>query len=363
MYNLGTIGLGHWVKRLHHVIQQRDDLSLVKTVGTRAFDDKREELEQYGISRDMYFQINPNDSIPNEFFDDTDIVHIASPNQFHKSQTIQSLENGKVTVTEKTFGVNREEFNDVINVIKRKNSKANVHLHYLSKALTKEFAKKLPSLIKEHGKITKITASFLEKKNEEDARRKWLFKPENGGVFMDWIHPLTIISDVMKADKFDLVSAKTFVLQPDYDMVNPTAVESEYKVKGNNFSDGNSLLIRVGKGSEFEHKAMRIYFENAFVDLKYLNTEEEFLTGKRGDMIITENSKIIERISPAGPLSYEFMIQEMIKMVNGNNPALTVDDIIKMYEPEWQFQEFSKDTRPTKDKNEIQKFIRDALAH
>ena len=30
MYNLGTVGLGHWVKRLHEVLKQNQQIKLVK---------------------------------------------------------------------------------------------------------------------------------------------------------------------------------------------------------------------------------------------------------------------------------------------------------------------------------------------
>ena len=116
-YNLGTIGLGHWVKRLHQAVKQSNALKLVKTVGTRSYDQKRDELERYGLGEKNYYQIIPNTMIPDEFFNDLDIVHIASPNQFHKNQTIQSLSKGKFTVVEKTFATNRKDFEEIMSYI------------------------------------------------------------------------------------------------------------------------------------------------------------------------------------------------------------------------------------------------------
>lgn len=363
MHNLGTVGLGHWVKRLHEVLKQHQEIKLVKTVGTRAFDDKKEELEKYGISEDRYFRVNVGDPLPNSFFEGLDIAYIASPNQFHKSQTIQSLENGKVTVTEKTFATNKQDFNEVIKFIRenKQENRVTIHLHYLSKALTGELKKRLPELIEQYGKITGISATFFEETNEEDARRAWLFKPENGGIFMDWIHPVSITSNVLKAEGWKLTDAKTFIVQPMYDAVNPTAVEARFEIKGENFKQNSSILVRVGKGFDFEHKKFRLNFENVTVDLNYLSTEQEVSTGKRGEMKIINDD--IQTIVPEGPLSYEIMIDEMVGMMKGAQPKLTSDDIEKIYEPEWEFQKFSKDSAPVKDKEEIQKFIKNGLGN
>lgn len=364
MYNLGTIGLGHWVKRLHEVLKQHPDIRLVKTVGTRAFDDKREELEKYGISEDRYYMVNAGNQLHDSFFDGLDIVHIASPNQFHKSQTIQSLENGKVTVTEKTFATNKEGFGEVIKFIQdnKHENRVTIHLHYLSKALTEELKRRLPELIERYGKITGISATFFEKTSNEDARRAWLFKPENGGIFMDWVHPISITSHVLKAGSWKLVDARTFLVQPMYDAVSPTAVEAKFEIKGENFTPDSAVVIRVGKGFELEHKRFRINFEHTNVDLNYLSTEEEIITDARGEMIVTGGSGV-QKVIPKGLLSYETMIREMLEMLQGRTPSLSLDEIRKIYEPEWQFQEFSKNLQPIKDRNEIQKFARNGLAN
>ena len=208
-------------------------------------------------------------------------------------------------------------------------------------------------LIQKYGKITGISATFFEKTNEEDARRTWLFKPENGGIFLDWIHPVEITSHVLKAESWKLIDARTFLVQPLYDTVNPTAVEAKFEINGGNFKPSSVIHIRVGKGFDFEHKRFRLNFENDSVDLDYLSTEEEVITGKRGEMKITGDKRTI---IPNGPLSYEIMIDGMLGMLRGMNPSLSLDDAIKIYEPVWQFQEISKEMQPIRSKEEIKRF-------
>ncbi len=365
-YNLGTVGSGHWVKRLHEILKQHQEIKIVKAVGTRAFNDKKGELERYGISEDRYYRINTGDPLPDTFFKDLDIVHIASPNQFHMSQTMQSLEMDKVTITEKAFATSKEDFDKVVDFVKENGygNKVTLRLHYLSKTLTNELAGRLPQLIEDHGKIKNVNATFLEKTSEEDARRSWLFKPENGGIFMDWIHPLSIIIHIMKPENIHIEDVKTYIVRPEFDPVNPTAVDTTYRLNGDNFSDSSMTRIRIGKGLDIglSKKQMEIVFEDgASLHLQYLNTEEEFSTGKMGVMEIEKNGKIIESVEPVGPLSYEVLIKEVLGMLEGGKPYLTIDDATKIYDPVWKFQEISKQLKPIQDTKAIQNFVASAI--
>lgn len=366
-YLLAASGLGHWVRRLQATLEERGNrIKLYKAAGTRSYEERKEELQKYGIPKERYFSLNPDNPLPEEFFQDVDIVYIASPNVFHKTQTEQSILKGKVTVTEKTLAVNRREFESIISLIKSKaEGKVTVGLHYLSKALTKELGKRLDSMVERYGKISSISATFFEETREEDARREWLFKPENGGIAMDWIHPLTIISHTMKARDMRLTEAKGYILQPLYDQVNPSGFFASYNVYGEYFSDGCKAVIRVGKGLDLAYKVMRLEFERATVDLIYISSDEEFLTGSRGEIRIARKGEEDQIIRPQGPLSYEPMLDDMLRMVKGEPPSLSIDDIIRIYEPEWQLLEAILGNEPVKenDKEEIQKFISEGLSH
>ncbi|MEK6909755.1 MAG: hypothetical protein AABW61_01615, partial [Candidatus Aenigmatarchaeota archaeon] len=225
--------------------------------------------------------------------------------------------------------------------------------------LTIELRSRLSELVDKYGKITSISASIFEKTDEEDMRRAWLFKPENGGIFMDLIHPVDIASKVLNVREWGIVDAKTFILQPLYDTVNPTAAEARFEIKGENFNQNSTIVVRVGKGLDAEHKKIRINFENAVVDLNYVTTEKEIVSGDRGEMKITSDAT--QTIFPKGPLSYEIMVGEMLRMLKGDGSGLTLEDIRKIYEPEWEFQEFSKDISPVRSKEEIQKFVQNGL--
>ena len=189
-YKLGAVGFGHWFERLYAGMVKTEQIKLAKVVGVSDLSTKSERLRLVGINKDNYYKMDPNGPLPKEFFDDLDIVHISDPNKYHATQTIQSLKEGKLTITEKTWGVNKEEFYSVVDYIKQNNLEKNsyLHLHYLHKLLTIELDRVLEEIIKEHGKITGVSTTFFEPFREEDVRRSsWLFSMESGGLFMDWI--------------------------------------------------------------------------------------------------------------------------------------------------------------------------------
>jgi len=364
-YLLAASGLGHWVRRLQATLEERGNrIKLYKAAGTRSYEARKEELERYGIPRERYFSVDPVSPLPDEFFEGVDIVYIASPNSFHKNQTEQSILRDKVTVTEKALAVKRSDFEELVSLIRRRaRNKFTLGLHYLSKALTLEFGKMLPSLVQTYGKIQNISGTFFEETREEDARREWLFKPENGGIAMDWIHPISIISHTMKSTSMTLKQSHGYILQPLYDKVYPTGFLARYEVKGDYFSDNCEAVIRVGKGLDIAHKVMRINFEEAEIDLIYISTDEEFTTGGRGEIRIAKKGGEVEMIRPKGPLSYEPMLDDMLRMMRGEMPSLSIDDIVRIYDPEWQLQERVFSEQAIRDKSKIDIFVREGLSH
>ncbi len=363
-YVMGASGLGHWVRRLQMTLSERENqLALRKAVGTKSYAVRRDELQRYGIEERNYFSIDPGEPLPDAFFDGLDVVYVASPNEFHKAQTLQALEKGKVTVTEKAFATTRAEFEEVVREARaRGRDRVTLGLHYVTKTLTMELGKMLPSLVKRYGKVQSVVSTFFEEVRDEDARRAWLFKPENGGVAMDWIHPLSIISYVMKAERFSLQDCTPYVIQEFYDSVNPTGYHGRFGVKGRHFSQDAVAVVRVGKGVREAHKVFKVRLEDAQVELLYISTDDEFLTGSRGKMVITEKGGKSTTVSPSGPLSYEFMIDDMLRMLKGGAPMLSLEDITKIYEPEWQIQRGLASAKPVRKRDEIDEFVSAGLA-
>ena len=357
-YNVGTVGLGHWARRFRECVHN-SPIRITKAVGTRAFEEKRHELETYSINKDRYFRIGAGDPIPKEFFDGLDAVHIVSPNQFHMNQAKNSLENDKVTVVEKTFAVTKNDFADFADFVRRggHDGIVTLHMHYLFKALTIQLGNMIDDLTKKYGKILSVSATFFEKSKEEDMRRSWIFGPENGGVILDWVHPISIVTHVLGAKLYQCESSRAFLTQAYNDTLNPTAAEVIFKAMGDRFTNGAPVTVRVGKGIETNFKRIRINFDGAFVDATYMSTESEITTGKRGTIEIHGNDPLL--IEASGRLSYEHMIDEMVSMIFGNAPKMTVKQTSNIFEPVWMSQE--KVSGLIKDKNYVDKFVRSGL--
>ncbi len=360
-YNLGAVGFGHWFERLYAGMVKTDQIKLAKVVGVSELSTKSERLRLVGINKDNYYKMDPDGPLPKEFFSDLDIVHISDPNKYHAAQTIQSLKEGKLTITEKTWGINKDEFYSVINYIKENNleKRAYLHLHYLHKLLTIELDRVLEEFIKEHGKITGISATFFEPFREEDVRRStWLFSMESGGLFMDWIHPFEIIYRGMQADSVNITKLNLFVMNDLYDKENPTGIEAVINVKGKRFSDNAKGTVRVAKGAAVDKKAVRVYLESgAYLELVYLDSDREASTGMRGCWTLMKNGIELNTQCPRGMNTSEFFVEDIIKKAKGEESGFGLSFIEKLFETQWQYQDLYKSIELNKDKKAVSEFI------
>ena len=363
-YKLGAVGFGHWFERLYSGMVRTNQISLAKIAGVSNVESKIDRLKSVGIGIDKYYRLDKNGPIPNNFFEDLDIVHISDPNEYHAQQTIQSLEKGKITITEKTFGVNKDEFYSVVNHIKKNNleNMAYLHLHYLHKLLTVELLGLIKNFGKEHGKITGVSATFFEASREEDLRRSsWLFDMKNGGLFMDWIHPFEILYRGTKASSITLNDVELYLMKKEYDNKNPSGIKADIKLKGENFTGEVNGTIRIAKGADFDKKAVRFYLEDgAVLDLAYMSSDREAATGMRGCWSLSKNSIDIESNCPRGPDTSEFFVNDILKMVTGEPVGFGIEYMEKLFEPQWQYQNMYKKKELIEDNQRISNFSTDA---
>jgi predicted dehydrogenase len=369
---LGVVGLGHWFNRLHVGMERKSGLKLTKVVGTRAFLEKAAELEHFGISKENYYTIRPNPSEPisPEFFEGIDVVQIANPNKFHASQTKQSLGAGKCTITEKTIGVTKEEFYDVLNYMDKNGcrDRAYMHLHYIHKQPVIEFSRLLPNLVEEYGKITSFSSTFFEAEREEDMHRKWLFSPENGGVFMDWVHPFEIMIHGASASFAGFEDLRLYILNSSYDESNPTGVGALVKLRGK-YPDGNTVgAIRVGKGVKNDHakKEAKIVFESgAYIKLRFVSSELEFNSEDRGSIELVKekpsgNEFVFSR-KLSGADTSELLIEDIMNLCKRKQTTLPISKATEIFEAQWEYQRLVADEKATRDASNLDAFIKSGL--
>ncbi len=367
MYRLGVIGIGHWFKRLHTGVQRVGGIEVAKGLGTRPYEKKAALMKELGITKEMYYTTDiKTGSIPERFFEGIDVVQVADPNRFHIEQTIDSLARGKKTVVEKSFAVNKEEFDKFVGYVNANNKKNDVylHLHYIHKMPTQELVAQKESLLKRFGNIKEIDATFFEPANDEDKNRTWLFNPENGGLFMDWIHPMEVAFHAFDCRFGKINDVETYAVSPLYDRKNPTGIHASVGLSGDRFTAGAMLNMWIAKGvdQKSSRKSMRFVFESGnYLLLDYVGSEHEFTSARRGGVELGhfEGQKPVPETTKmlVGENSSDIYIREIVSLCEGRNPGFTIGQITELFKPQWDYQSKTSGLVPRSSKEDIRGFI------
>ncbi len=365
-YALGAIGTGHWFERLYVGMKRSGSILVTKAAGANGIEGKEARLSSMGISPENYYKIPEGSKIPEDFFKGLDIVHISDPNEFHASQTLQSLEKNKITVTEKTWGVNRTEFSGVCRRISENGmeGRAYLHLHYIHKTLTTGLESLLMRYSKQEGKVENVSATFFETVRDEDIRRKnWLLSAGNGGIFMDWIHPFEILRFGARADTFKLDNVEQFIVNSSYSATDPTGIHARLKVSGKYFSNTAIASLRLAKGASAARKSVRFVFESGnYLDLDYADSEAEFSSNDRGSWTFYKDGKAAKSARPAGPDTSELLVNDIISMCRGGHPGMSLEEASALFEPQWEYQHISRGRRPISETAAVEEFIAAGLS-
>lgn len=368
-YSLGIIGIGHWFERLYEGMLKADTIRLRHAASASGYDKKKEQLEKIGIAQADYYQINGNEPIPDAFFRGVDIIHISDPNEFHAAQTLQSLGNGKATITEKTFGVNRKEFDEVTSYIRKNRLEGRVylHLHYAHKLLTVYLADMLERFTSEYGKVVSSSATFFEAAPPEMHRRRlWLFAPQNGGLFMDWIHPFEVYHAGALAERIELRNAENYAVNPSYGTQYPTGIHAQAALYGKYFAHGAMAQVRIAKGirPEYQKEAMRFMFEGGqSLDLSFMHAEVEFMTRQRGTWELHEkvDGRVLDSACPQGPNSSDILVNDIAALCQGVNQGFKMADIDAIFASQWIYQEKYASSEPISDEGMVNGFVKEGL--
>ena len=364
-YKLGAVGFGHWFERLYAGMVKTNQITLEKVVGVSSIEGKAERLRAAGLKPENYYQMDPEAPLPDVFFEGLDIVHISDPNRYHAEQTLQALKKGKITVTEKTWGANREEFYKVLDYI-RENKLEKVtylHLHYIHKLLTLELPGLLRSAVKEHGPVVSLSATFFEQTRDEDMRRSgWLFSMENGGLFMDWIHPFEVLYCGALASSIALKNVTLYSTSPNYDSENATGVHAEIAIEGEFFDTDATGNVRIAKGAEINKKAVRLYFKDgAFLELSYMDTDREAVTGMRGSWVLDDHGRMREGCTRGADTS-DFFVNDILTLCSGEKAGLGLEALEKIFDTQWQYQGMQEGKALTNSKDQVVRFFEEGIA-
>ncbi len=368
-YKLGVVGLGHWFGWLEKGVGEKGGLMLVKAVGTKPFEEKVELLTGFGITKEKYYISDKDGRIPERFFDGLDLVHISDPNRFHKEQAIESLKSGKRVIVEKTLAVNEREFDEIKSFVKKNGMEDMIylHLHYLHKQPTIALARKMPELVRKYGRIKSIEANFFERVNEEDPRRTWLLAPENGGIFMDWVHTSEVIFRTTDCKFGNLKRVSDFAVNRNYDSVNPTGVEAVIGVSGGNYEEGATATMRMAKGTEsiYASKSVKATFSSGFsVLLCFPGHEAEFNNANERGALMTfdQNGTEVNLERLTGSNTSEMFVSEVLDFCEGKHEGLDLDEISEIFRSQWEYQRTAGTRKLITDRETIDAFLGNGMA-
>ncbi len=372
-YKLGVVGLGHWFEMIHHGMSKNNSIILKKVVGVRSFEQKAQELSNLGITKSNYFTMDSGlIRLPEKFFTGLDVVQISNPNKYHSEQTKQALQKGKYVITEKAFATNKNDFDSFINFVKSNNYENNVylHLHYVHKLLTLNLPDILAKIIPEHGKIKKFSGTFFEEANESDRKRSaWIFSLDSGGIFMDWIHPYEILFFGARAQTANLTNVNNYIVNKEYDNANPTGVEAFLIANGSNFCKDAKGVIRISKGLPHETTLKQFIFtmeSGAKLHLNFVGSKIEFNSENRGNWQLSidkkDSCKVVDYGVPKGPATSELLVDDIIKLCQGKGPYIKLDDVVRVFGPQWQYQDMIKKKKNITNPKAIENFMYDGFA-
>jgi predicted dehydrogenase len=355
---VGAVGLGHWFLRLCSEMQKDKRITITRTASIEDYRVHEPVLSSLGLAKESYCRMGLGEEIPKEFLDSVDIVYISSPNKYHANQTIQALSAGKTVVTEKTLGVTEAEFNNMIGFIRSRGyeRKVYLHLHYMSKSIVRELPRLMNKFTNEHGKIVSFRAVFWNEDNEIDRRRAdWLLKPENGGIFMDIIHPYEILFFGAAAKEVHIKKVQLNLINKDYSAVYPSGVDVEITVSGQHFKEGAQGTIRVGMGFPrgYGEKKMEFILEDGsafYISFVSYEAEQNRVQMPYWELISRSGGKeeVIDFGRPGNGEDSEAttLISSMVKLYEGKEPNLTLDEAAKIFGPQWEYQRLSKGMKP-----------------
>lgn len=335
-YRIGVIGVGSWAAKFEDVAD--GDISFHHAADVLPYDDAglRETLDSLDIPAGNYVDISDRD-IPDDFYDGVDVVQVASPIRYHEEQTLDALDRSDaVVITEKAPGPTRDAIDPVRAVAADHDHASYPHLHYIRKLPSMRLAEALPAATDMYGPVEHVTGTFIEERDPVDADRDWVFDPANGGIMLDWIHPIEVLVWATGAD-LAVRGAEGYITEPAYSTEHPTAAAVDLAVDGEQYDDAAGT-VRVGKGfpAGSTTKAMRFDLEDATLDVRYAGSGTERTSDHRGQLRLLPHTdrgfQPVDISLPRGPMPYEIMADDMGTAVETGEVPVTWDQLDAMME-------------------------------
>ena len=227
-----------------------------------------------------------------DFFQDLDIVYIATPNNVRVELIRQAAEYEKAIIIEKPAAHTTRTLNEIIDILNRHDARAICAEHYAYKDPSLEFFRTFEEQTKNFGKITFIEGALYEDDFLDAERYEWLLDPSisGGGIWLDTgVHMMHLLY-ATGAEVEDVVSASSFSYK--FPTGNPknkiirseTAADVLVSLNSNTGRvDRNALAhLKVAKCMPYSSKYFKVLFEKGAVFLDFMNSTISYsdLTGQ-----------------------------------------------------------------------------------
>lgn len=356
---IGAIGLGHWFLQLCAEIHNDSSVAIAKAAAADDYSMHQAVLGDFGVGKESYYKMGPGGEIPLELMQEVDLVYISTPNEYHAEQVMQALSAGKFVVVEKTLGVTKDEFMRVSDFI-RKNGfedKVFLHLHYVGRNIVSALPGLAGKFTNEHGRIQSFKAVFWEEDNDIDREMAgWLLKQKNGGIFMDAMHPYEILFYGLGADEVHIEDLQLHIVNEAYSTVYPSGVDVVARVRGANFAEDSAQgAIRIGKGFSKGYGERKMEFNFADSSTLYISFisyeyEKNRVQMPYWELISKANGReeVLDFGKPGSEDDSEgrTLVSSIVKLYNGGGPDLKLDEAIRIFGPQWEYQRMSVGMKP-----------------
>lgn len=336
---MGIIAVGDWGSTVGDIATEYATINAVADIGS--YEDVKDTVAPWGVSEEQYHPIDPDDGkISKEFFTDIDVIYIASPNQYHKEQTLRALDkkkNGAVVATEKCFDTTMSGSLEVMEYATDDDLLWDPD-HYNEKLLSKWVEEHLPVLTDTHGPVEHVDLTFIEASKDKDQDRYDYTHPDSGGIMMDWKHAPAILAHNYGAAIADegLQNVQSFETSDQF--AYPTAVSATFNITEGNqpiarLSNDATATIHVGK--EFDQgattKSVRTIFEDEWMlILDYCGTNAEAEQDVLGTATMySERGNAVYQVDLTGSHPLEFNVANMVAATETDEPPISLDQEIE----------------------------------
>lgn len=273
-------GWSHWSQKLADEVHNRSDLEIDTVYDVRSYEEIENSLGEedvsmadVGISPDEFVQVKPDVSLDEYFENDAaDIFYIANQVKAHEDQVRAAnklVRDEGVVAAEKAYANSFNEYLFDKSHEQERGVTNSLTLHYMFKDPSLQLGKMVENELEDGRKINYIDVELKESAEIVDTEKMSVVDPENGGIARDFLtHGTEVVTMNIGGEIGELLWGKSDILYPELSEDLPSMVEGLWRLEGEEFYQGATTHMEVGKGYDETSKKIRIGFDNNDLEIE-----------------------------------------------------------------------------------------------